>query len=131
MSGDRMQAGEPASRCDPPPCSTFGLWKVGGSAQRGSAGAIAGENKKLQLQRCRSQRSASPQLGEGREGKVMFLCHLLLPITAPRGPSSSRNITPALPDEPVLKGGLGCIENKGRLLPHVCKQWSLKWGSNN
>lgn len=33
------------------------------------------------------------QLREGCEGKVMFLCHVVLPITAPRGLSMSKNIT--------------------------------------
>lgn len=32
------------------------------------------------------------QLKEGCEGKVMFVCHVVLPITAPRGLSTSKNI---------------------------------------
>lgn len=32
------------------------------------------------------------QLGEGREGKVIFFCYVGLPISAPRGLTTAKNI---------------------------------------
>lgn len=84
LAGD---GGVPTPHCDFTHCSTFSLWKLGGSAGRGRRLIIKAPALEALLAGVRRL-----QLRGGREGKVMFLCRLLLPITAPIGAPPSKHI---------------------------------------
>lgn len=90
MGLHKQATGVPTPHCDFTHCSTFSLWKVGGSAGRGRrliTGKIKAPASEALLAGVRRL-----QLRGGREGKGMILCRLLRPITAPTGAPTSKNI---------------------------------------
>lgn len=67
----------------------------------------------------RSQGSAACSSGEGREGKVMFLCHVVPPVIAPRGLSRVQSHQVGVLNECVLGKQQAGGKKRKKSRPHA------------